>query len=360
MDTNQAEIDIVKPFDPKKIDIQTKQMILEAIFRRLRHDEIHLLTGFQRKTDLWDETQQSRLIESILIRFPLPAFYFDGSDDNKWLVVDGLQRLSTFKNFIVEKKLRLQNLEYLTQFNDKTFDELPRDLQRRIEEHEIIVYIINPGTPIDVKYNIFKRINTSGLVLKPAEIRHALNQGKPADLISELSQLEVFKEATTHSIPTERMLDRDYVTRFVAFYLHPATEYQGDLEQHLNTAMYAINSLNQEKLTEIKQNFTAAMMTATQIFGNDAFRRRYHAEDKKRRLNKALFEVWSVLLSKLTAEQQQKLIHHAEQVKQDFMALLKSNAELKKSIGAAAGNKKSVITRFSKINALIEKVLKND
>jgi len=365
METNQSEIEeitsnIVKPFNPKKIDIQTKQMILEAIFRRLRHHEIDLLTGFQRKSDLWNETQQSQLIESILIRFPLPAFYFDGSDDNKWLVVDGLQRLSTFKNFVVEKKLRLQNLEYLTQFNDKTFDELPRDLQRRIEEHEIIVYIINPGTPIDVKYNIFKRINTSALVLKPAEIRHALNQGKPADLISELSQLEVFKEATTHSISTERMLDRDYVTRFVAFYLHPATEYQGNLEQHLNTAMYAINSLNQDKLAEITQNFASAMKTATQIFGNDAFRRRYQAEDKKKPLNKTLFEVWAVLLSKLTPEQQQTLIHHAEQVKQDFMALLKSNAEFKKSIGGAAGNKKSVMVRFSKINALIEKVLEHD
>ena len=365
MDTHQAETkeipsNIVKPFDPKKIDIQTKQMILEVIFRRLRHDEIDLLTGFQRKTDLWDATQQSRLIESILIRFPLPAFYFDGSDDNKWLVVDGLQRLSTFKNFIVDKKLRLQNLEYLTQFNDKTFDELPRDLQRRIEEHEIIVYIINPGTPIDVKYNIFKRINTSGLVLKPAEIRHALNQGKPADLISELSQLEVFKEATCHSISTQRMLDRDYVTRFIAFYLHPTAEYQGDLEQHLNTAMYALNDLNKEKLDEITKKFTAAMITATQIFGNDAFRKRYHAKDKRRPLNKALFEVWSVLLSKLTAEQQQTLINHAKQVKQHFMALLNSDAAFKKSIGAAAGNKKSVMVRFVKINALIEKVLKND
>ena len=80
---------IDRPFDPKKIDVVTKQMILEVIFRRLRDNEIDLFTFFQRGTDLWNITKQSRLIESILIRLPLPAFYFDGSDENKWLVADG-------------------------------------------------------------------------------------------------------------------------------------------------------------------------------------------------------------------------------------------------------------------------------
>jgi hypothetical protein len=58
----------------------------------------------------------SRLIESILIRFPLPAFYFDATNDDKWLVVDGLQRLSSIRKFVVEKNtsenLRLRGLEY--------------------------------------------------------------------------------------------------------------------------------------------------------------------------------------------------------------------------------------------------------
>jgi len=357
MDTVEVEkifSNIVKPFDPKTIDIQTKHMILEVIFRRLRKNEIDLLADFQRSPDLWDETQQSRLIESILIRLPLPAFYFDGSDDSKWQVVDGLQRLSTFKNFIVDKKLRLKNLEYLEQFNNKKFDELPRDLQRRIEEHEIIAYIINPGTPIDVKYNIFKRINTGGLVLEPAEIRHALNQGTPANFIRELSQLKEFKEATNNSIPTHRMLDRDFVTRFIAFYLHPANEYKGNLEEYLNSAMSDLKHLNPDQLAEIKQNFTAAMVTAIKIFNKEAFKKIKSAD-----INKALFEVWSVLLAKLTKEQQRALINNAVLVKKYF-ADLNHDRIFTNSISQGTGEKKNVMIRFSKINALINKVLNND
>ena len=81
----------------------SKQMIIETILTRLRSNKIDLKIPFQRGIDLWDATKQSRLIESILIRLPLPAFYFDGSDDNKWLIVDGFQRLSTFNNFVIEK-----------------------------------------------------------------------------------------------------------------------------------------------------------------------------------------------------------------------------------------------------------------
>jgi uncharacterized protein with ParB-like and HNH nuclease domain len=90
------------------------------------------------------------------MRLPLPAFYFDGSDEHKWLVVDGLQRLTTLKRFIIDESFALSNLEYLTQLHDKKFSDLPVEFQRRIEETQIIAYIIKPGTPEDVKFQYFQ------------------------------------------------------------------------------------------------------------------------------------------------------------------------------------------------------------
>jgi len=136
---------IKEPFDPAKINIITKPLTIDLLRKRLEEKEIDMDTGFQRKAGLWNDKKQSQLIESILIRLPLPAFYFDASNDTKWLVVDGLQRLSTLKNFLVDKTLALTNLEYLKQYDGKSFLDLPRELQRRIEETQITAYFNQLG-----------------------------------------------------------------------------------------------------------------------------------------------------------------------------------------------------------------------
>jgi len=116
------------PFNPSEIKIDQKSPTLSLLVKRMsaRNPEIDLFPEFQRSDDLWSEQKQSQLIESILISFPLPAFYFDGTDDDKWLVVDGLQRLSSLRNFVINKSLRLTGLEFLDDLEGISFDELPR------------------------------------------------------------------------------------------------------------------------------------------------------------------------------------------------------------------------------------------
>lgn len=348
---------IEKPFDPRKIDIDAKILTLDLIVKRLASQEIDLYPDFQRHANLWDVTKQSRLIESILIRIPLPAFYFDGTNDNKWLIVDGLQRLSTIKNFVIDKSTKLNNLEFLTQFHDHTYNNLPRDLQRRIDETQITAYIIKPGTPPLVKFNIFKRINTGGLVLQPQEIRHALNQGLPAKFVAELAEMKEFKIATDY-IRKERMLDRDFVTRFLAFYMNDYNDYKPDLDTFMNEAMASLNKTTEEYRISLKKNFREAMLTAHEIFGEYAFRKRFsRAEYRKKPINKALFEVWSVTLAKLTKEDRSKLISKKNTIIDQFIRLLNENDSFVESLTSATGDKKKINTRFTEIEELVEGVL---
>src|SRR5712691_5980571 len=93
----------IEPFDPTLILINSQSMTVDLMIRRIEHDEINLQPDFQRMGGIWDDVKQSRLIESLLLRIPLPAFYLDAADDNRWLVIDGLQRLTALRRFILDK-----------------------------------------------------------------------------------------------------------------------------------------------------------------------------------------------------------------------------------------------------------------
>jgi hypothetical protein len=348
-----------QPFNPADINIKRDTLNLDNLIKRLRNNEIDLAPEFQRSMNLWENDKQSQLIESILIRFPLPAFYFDGTDDDRWLVVDGLQRISTINNFVVEKTLRLTGLEFLTKLQGKGFDDLPRPYQRQIEEASIIAYIINPGTPPEVKFNIFKRINTGGLILTPQEIRHALNQGAPAQFVKKLADLPEFKSATQGVVKTTRMEDRDFVTRFLAFYLTKPEDYKPDLDTFLNTAMGSLVPLfkDVDKAKQIEADFTAAMVLAKELFDRYAFRKLYNLRDRRKPISKAVFDVWSVSLAKLTPAEREVLRSRKEQVVSAFMELMKTDERFEASVSTSTSNKDKVVYRFSTIHQLIQSIV---
>lgn len=348
-----------KPFDPTKINIETKTPSLDTLIKRIECNEIQLNTEsyFQRKDDLWDPVKQSRLIESILIRFPLPAFFFDASNDSNWLVVDGLQRLSSIRNFAVKKSLKLTNLEFLSQLNGKKWDDLDRDLQRIIEESQVVIYKIMPGTPTDVKFNIFKRINTGGLILEPQEIRHALFQGKPAEFIAELSKNKSFIKATDGKIKTDRMLDRDFANRFLCFYLLGYQNYQPDLDTYMSKAMANINTKSEVELQKITSDFEESMITCKYIFKNEAFRKVYGTHKKLPPINKAIFDTLSVQVALISVQQRDLLKDKASIFKKEFKNLLKNDADFFTAVTSSTGDKKRVINRHSKVENLIHETI---
>lgn len=349
---------INNPFNPDDIKIKTQPYTIGQIVDRLQHNEINLDTEFQRLPGLWNNTKQSRFIESLLLNLPVPVFYFDGKVDKNWEVVDGLQRVSTLKKFIVDEKLRLENLEFLKEFNDLKYSDLHRDLQRRINTFPITIYIIEKGTPSPVKYNLFSRINQGGLVLTPQEIRHAIHQGIAADTIKELADKnniygKAFSKATDGKIKTTRMEDRDFINRFVAFYLISYKEYKPDMDSFMNEGMDAIKQLDSEGIDKLKNDFKASMDLAYTIFGNDAFRKRYDIRDYRFPINKALFETISVTFAKLAPSQREKIQKKKASFKTAFI-LLHKNSKFINAITQSTASKESVEQRFKNFEELVE------
>ena len=349
--------DSLSEVSPVDVDISSNYLKLNHIFKKIEEGEISLETAFQRN-NIWNKGQQSRLIESILVRIPIPAFYFDGRDDRNWLIIDGQQRIITFDNFIIKKKLKLENLEYLPQLNGSAFDDLPRDLQRRLLETEVPVYLVNPGTPKDVIFNIFQRINTGGISLKPQEIRNALNHGTPADLmIKKLAASKAFKRVTGEAVSPQRMEDQYIITRFIAFYLTDYQNYTPELEKFLNINIAKLNKLNNIEREEIQTQFTKAMNTAWQVFEEDAFRKRFNLNDTRNPFNKALFEAWAVNLARLDDEETQQVIQQKQILNNIFIDKLNTDKNFLKSISSGTADAKNVQKRFKTIHQIIQQAI---
>ena len=324
---------------------------------RIEHGEIDLAPDFQPLSGIWNAERKSRLIESLLLRIPIPVFYVAADEEENWAVVDGVQRLSTIRDYVTGQ-FPLTRLEYRGELDGQRYDDLPRAMQRRISETQFVVNVIEPGTPPEVMFNIFRRINTGGMPLNGQEIRHALNPGPVREYLKRLARSSEFVYATNGSIKPDRMADRECVLRFLAFHAEPWERYAADsLDSHLETTMKAINAMAPDRLTTLAADFRKAITAAARIFGDDAFRKRFRADAGRNQISIALFETWAVQLARCSPEQIDRLAARREDVRVRFMALLNEDTEFEKAISVSTGASQRIRRRFTAIRDLVQGLL---
>jgi len=357
----EEENEEFQPFDPEKISIDTKPITMDTCLRRLEQGTIILNPDFQRN-EVWTMEKKCRLIESLLLKIPLPMFYVSSDEKGNFYVVDGLQRLSTIRSFVLGDEylktknvkmkgegFKLQGLEFWEKlYNNLTYNELPINIQNRILETGFTFTIINPGTPEEVKRNIFKRINTGGEPLTQQEIRHALYIGQSTQLLLKLSKSNVFLEATGYTVKSNRMIDRELILRVLAFNVRSYLDYpkNNNMDSFLSNTMRIINlmpSLNGKEadrlirdgitadqiivreINILEESFLVAMQRANLLFGEHAFRKSYPGI-KRTPINKGLFEVWGNLLGKLSSEDFESLLQFKDKFMKDYIDLLESES----------------------------------
>lgn len=381
------EVEEFQPFDPEKISIDTKPVMMETLLRRLEQGTIILNPDFQRN-EVWTPDKKCKLIESLMLKIPLPMFYVSADEKANYYVVDGLQRLSTIRSFVLGDKyletkearykgegFKLNELEFWgDSYNNLNFNGLPINIRNRILETGFTFTIINPGTPEEVKRNIFKRINTGGEPLTAQEIRHALYIGESTRLLLRLSQTKEFLQATGGSAKPERMMDRELILRSLAFTVRSYTNYptNNNMDTFLSDTMRIINimpSLNGKEgakvfkeevkkehvivneISILEDRFKKAMLRAFNIFGQYAFRKSYYP-NRRTPINKGLFEVWGTLLGQLTDIQYKKLVINKNTFIKKYSLLLDDDSFIY-LISRDAQKSPSVKSRYEKLAALL-------
>ena len=352
---------ITNPFNTKDIKITPKTTSLDNIIKRLENEERDLNPDFQRNGGLWDNSKMSRLIESIILRLPLPIFYFDISNNDKWIVIDGLQRLTTIKRFIVDKNLKLTNLEFLKEFQGKKFDDLERNIRRTIEETEIVTYQMEPQTPKEVRYSVFNRINTGGITLNPQEIRQALNQkNNGVKLLEEITKEKDFKNIV--NVTSKRMVDRELVLRYIAFKKYnyrKLNQEKKSLPKLLDETMEIVDTIEFEnnEYAVMKTSLLKTLSDLIEIFEKKyLFNKKLIDNSKIKVLNKSLFEIWTVLVSDLDNKEILRLKNKKEILKEKYIELLKDQ-DFNDAVTRGTNDRKSVVKRFSLLEKLIRSII---
>jgi hypothetical protein len=336
------------PYDPtySSIDIEEVPFSIFEYLRQLSKGRIIVNPDFQRHS-VWKPIQKSKFIESIILNFPLPPIYLNQNKENKYIVIDGLQRTITLSEFFNDK-FQLKGLEALPSYNDKKFSDLSDILQSKLENKKLTIFSLKPSTPMVVIYDLFNRINTGGTQLNRQEVRNCIFIGESTKLLLELSSNEKFQNAIDHGISPKRMKDREVVLRYLAFkWGDYPNNYEGNLSNYLESFMVKINKMDQPQIDEIRKDFLRVMIWAYKLWENKCFR--IPSEKTRGVINTAILESVCLFLSNKDDEY---LERNRNTIKNNYETLLKDTTYIS-AVTRATGSKQNVSNRFQKAKDIL-------
>lgn len=216
----------------KRLTTTSLDLSFNELLDMIETDELNIQPDFQRLFQ-WSPATQSRFIESLLLEMPIPPIYVIESEENKYLLIDGLQRISSYLHFrgklnapsndvVKGQMLKLCDCDIVPAFNDLTFDDLPTSLQIRLKRYFVRVEVVRYGSDPQYKYFMFKRLNTGGVLLTEQQIRNCtirLLDPEFNEFIMNLACQESFVATTSFLTSEQRKgwYEQELVLRFFAF-----------------------------------------------------------------------------------------------------------------------------------------------
>ena len=333
-ESDSSDAEMPQPgYGPDDIFVENKPFSLKQINDLIEDGDIELSPDFQRNF-IWDETRQSRLIESLLLGLPLPSIYLSQYDDGRLTIVDGLQRIMTIRRFLKDE-LRLSNLEYIAECNGMNYTQLKEHFSplrmRRFGQTQIMCFVIDYRSPNKLKFDLFRRLNTGGKPLNNQEIRNCLSRPDLRAVLRGMVGKPAFRLATGGSVRDMRMEAQESALRFLCFYEHykPGDDmvpfYNGNMEETLDEAVEYFN--DKKGLSAVLPVYEQVMKDAYSLFGEQSFRKVYTGQSRRSPVNKLLMLAVSVLLAK-NGDLYREKINSGVDLTQPLMELMEEDENL--------------------------------
>lgn len=329
--------------------IRTENRTVFEVVRRIKSGGFIMNPDFQRDF-VWDLDKQSKLIESVLLRIPLPVFYLAENKKGQTIVVDGLQRLSTFKAYMDDEfALKLPRQINL---NKKHFSQLAPKLKNRIEDCNLVLYVIDSKVHEQAKLDIFERVN-SGEILTRQQMRNCIYSGKATKWLKTEAHTDLFIQVTGKSLDQKKMRDREFVNRFCSFFLIGIDAYKKEMDEFLAKSLDQMNEMADAELEKLSQQFRRGLANNLNLFQEHAFRKHIEGQKERSVINASL---WDVMATGLAHYSEEQVKDQSERLKEAFYKLLK-NEEFNDAITYSPNSTKNVKKRFELGQAMFWEVL---
>lgn len=268
----------------QRVDVDHFDIPVRELVRMVAEMELKTAPAYQRQFR-WDPVRESELIESLLLGLPVPPLFVATNSDGTWELVDGLQRVSSLVHFIFDANavaaslakddsLVLEGLTKLTSFEGLTYAELPAPMQLAFNKRPVRVTALSDKSQLDVRFDLFERLNRGGILLTPQEVRACIFRGELNNLLSELADDATFKKLLKLQRGNQHDGTREeQVLKFFA-YLDDAKSFDGRVTHFLNEYMLAHRSPSD--MQQRRELFSKTVAALDRVFdGKPVLRKGY-------------------------------------------------------------------------------------
>ena len=352
----------------------------ETMARQLEKGNIDLNPSFQRR-DAWSEQEKSRLIESLMLGFPVPPIILaeNRQKKNSYLVIDGKQRLLSIRRFYSNvsekefkeknlkendafKQLKLKGLDILKDFNGKTYSQMQvenAEYINNLDNQSIRTIVIKNWPDEAFLYTVFLRLNTGSKKLSPQELRQALKPGAFLNFLDdETANSTAIKDMLNNKGADPRMKDIELALRFFAFKCFP-DKYKGNLKEFLDYTCENLNGNWEAKEYIIRDLFAElekSIVFLKDLFAPDAAFSRYTDGKCNGRFNRSIYEILTYYFSI------KEVRIAVEKKKEEFVnkfVELNDNQEFVYAVSNTTKDINRVVIRFAKVSEILEDLLKD-